>query len=94
MVPEGPEVGVQEILVAHLHFLQAHHVGRAALQPMRDELHARPHAVDVPGCDTHGLPVSHFHFMRGAGMVYTATARSRMVRLMGRPLMRPLDSRH
>ena len=35
-----------------------------------------PQAVDVPGCDTHGLPVSHCHFIRGAGMVHTAAARS------------------
>ena len=61
VIAECLEVVMREVLVAHLHFLQTQHVGRAALQPMRDEIHARPQAVDIPGCDTHGLTVSHFH---------------------------------
>ena len=42
VIAERPEFLVREFLVTHLHFLQAHHVRRAALQPMRDHVHPRP----------------------------------------------------
>ena len=77
MIPEGPEVGVREVLVAHLHFLQAHHVGRAAFQPMHDELHCAPAGrLTFQVAIRMACPVSHLHFIRGAGMVHTAAARS------------------
>ena len=40
-----PAIVVRQLLVRYLDSLQAHHVGRAAPQPVRDEVHAGPHAV-------------------------------------------------
>ena len=53
VIAERQEVVVGEVLLAQLQFLQAHHVRRAALQPVSDEVHACPEAVDVPGGDAH-----------------------------------------
>ena len=55
VIAERPDFLVREFFVTDLQFLQAHDVWRAALQPVRDEVHPRPQAVHVPGRDTHGV---------------------------------------